>query len=97
MPTVWQSVLVPGARDRNAARQGGSQGVGETALDFEPHGHSVPPLPPGRVAGAYLDRTVAILEGLPVDELAAAAAHCAAARARGKQVDYMIQPLVELY
>jgi len=46
MPTLYQSVLVPGARARNEQRQ---------HLRFEEN-HSVPPIPPGQLGNAYIDR-----------------------------------------
>ena len=51
MPAMYQSVLVAGARDRNA-RFTGSR--------FH-HTHQVPAMPPGQVGGDYLDAIGAIL------------------------------------
>ena len=58
MPAMYQSVLVPGARDRNA-RFAGSP-FHET--------HQVPAIPPGRLGGDYLDRIGAILRALIEEE-----------------------------
>jgi hypothetical protein len=46
MPTLYQSVLVPGARQRNERR-------GQHRFESE---HEVPPLAPGELGGTYLDR-----------------------------------------
>ncbi len=58
MPAMYQSVLVPGARDRNA-RFAGSP-FHET--------HQVPAIPPGRLGADYLDRMGAILRALIEEE-----------------------------
>ena len=58
MPAMYQSVLVAGARDRNA-RFTGSR--------FH-HTHQVPAIPPGQVGGDYLDAIGAILRALIEEE-----------------------------
>ena len=58
MPAMYQSVLVAGARDRNA------QFVGSR---FH-HRHQVPAMPPGQVGGDYLDAIGAILRALIEEE-----------------------------
>ena len=58
MPAMYQSVLVAGARDRNA------QFVGSR---FH-HTHQVPAMPPGQVGGDYLDAIGAILRALIEEE-----------------------------
>jgi hypothetical protein len=58
MPAMYQSVLVAGARDRNA------QFVGSR---FH-HTHQVPAIPPGQVGGDYLDAIGAILRALIEEE-----------------------------
>ena len=58
MPAMYQSVLVAGARDRNA-RLAGSR--------FH-HTHQVPAMPPGQVGGDYLDAIGAILRALIEEE-----------------------------
>ncbi len=58
MPAMYQSVLVPGARERNA-RFAGSP-FHET--------HEVPAIPAGRLGGDYLDRIGAILRALIEEE-----------------------------
>ena len=58
MPAMYQSVLVAGARDRNA-RFADSR--------FYPT-HQVPALPPGQVGGDYLDAIGAILRALIEEE-----------------------------
>ena len=46
MPTLYQSVLVPGARQRNERR-------GQRCFEAA---HGVPPIAPGQLGGTYLDR-----------------------------------------
>ena len=58
MPAMYQSVLVAGARDRNA------QFVGSR---FH-HTHQVPAMPPGQVGGDYLDAIGEILRALIEEE-----------------------------
>ena len=58
MPAMYQSVLVAGARDRNA-RFAGSR-FHQT--------HQVPTIPPGQVGGDYLDAIGAILRALIEEE-----------------------------
>ena len=58
MPAMYQSVLVAGARERNA-RFVGSR--------FHPT-HQVPAIPPGQVGGDYLDAIGAILHALIEEE-----------------------------
>ena len=70
MPAMYQSVLVPGARDRNA--RFADSPFHET--------HEVPAIPPGRLGGDYLDRIGAILRSLIAEEaeaIEAAGAVCA--------------------
>ena len=54
MPAMYQSVLVPGARERNA------RFAGSPFHDT----HEVPAITPGRLGGDYLDRIEAILRAL---------------------------------
>ena len=58
MPAMYQSVLVPGARDRNA--RFADSPFHET--------HQVPAIPPGRLGADYLDRIGAILRSLIEEE-----------------------------
>ena len=58
MPAMYQSVLVPGARDRNARFSGSP--FHET--------HGVPAIPPGRLGADYLDRIGSILRALIEEE-----------------------------
>ena len=58
MPAMYQSVLVPGARERNAR-----------FADAPFHeSHEVPAIPAGRLGGDYLDRMAAILRALIAEE-----------------------------
>ena len=79
MPAMYQSVLVPGARDRNA--RFADSPFHET--------HQVPAIPAGRLGGDYLDRMAAILRAL-IDEEAGAVetvgAVCAEVLAAGGRV-----------
>ena len=61
MPAMYQSVLVPGARDRNA--RFADSPFHET--------HQVPAIPEGRLGGDYLDRIGAILRALIEEEAGA--------------------------
>ena len=61
MPAMYQSVLVAGARDRNA------RFVGSRFHQT----HQVPAIPPGQVGGDYLDATGAILRALIEEEAGA--------------------------
>ncbi len=63
MPTMYQSVLVPGARQRNQARSG---------HHFEQQ-HSVPAIAPGQLATAYIDALSACLDSLLETQTAAIA------------------------
>ena len=58
MPAMYQSVLVAGARDRNA----------RFADSRFHHTHQVPAIPPGQVGGDYLDAIGAILRALIEEE-----------------------------
>ena len=58
MPAMYQSVLVPGARDRNA--RFADAPFHET--------HRVPAIPPGQLGADYLDRIGAILRALIEEE-----------------------------
>ena len=58
MPAIYQSVLVPGARERNA--RFADAPFHET--------HEVPAIPAGRLGGDYLDRIGAILRALIEEE-----------------------------
>ena len=58
MPAMYQSVLVAGARDRNA----------QFADSRFHHTHQVPAMPPGQVGGDYLDAIGAILRALIEEE-----------------------------
>ncbi len=61
MPAMYQSVLVPGARERNA--RFADAPFHET--------HQVPEIPAGRLGGDYLDRMAAILRALIEEEAGA--------------------------
>lgn len=78
MATMYQSVLVPGARERNARHR--HHRFHET--------HEVPPLPAGQVGGTYLEEIGGCLRALreetPAIEQVARA--CAEVRGRGNQV-----------
>ncbi len=78
MATMYQSVLVPGARERNARYR--SHRFHEA--------HEVPPLPAGQVGGRYLEEIGGCLRALreeaPAIERVARA--CAEVRGRGNQV-----------
>ncbi len=73
MPVMYQSVVVPGGRDRNGKYNARKDGV-------KPRFHddlSVPPQPEGKLGRAYLEtirRQVSGLRGLVLDQLSAAAA-----------------------
>jgi hypothetical protein len=58
MPAMYQSVLVAGARDRNA----------QFADSRFHHMHQVPAIPPGQVGGEYLDAIGEILRALIEEE-----------------------------
>ena len=61
MPSMYQSVLVPGARQRNERRRG---------CRFEEE-HAVPPIPPGQLGEAYLERLGECFRGLMAKEIEA--------------------------
>ena len=61
MPAMFQSVLVPGARDRNAR-------FAESPFHET---HEVPAIPPGRLGADYLERMGAILRALIEEEAGA--------------------------
>jgi hypothetical protein len=79
MPAMYQSVLTPGARERNALYR-----------DRPFHeAHGVPPLPSGRMGGAYLERIGECLSALRDREsgsLEAVARACAEAIRSGHRV-----------
>ena len=68
MPVMYQSVLTEGARERNASF--GSDRFHAT--------HDVPPIPPGQLGGAYLDRISICLTSLHHESPAIARAAAAA-------------------
>ena len=79
MPTMYQSVLVPGARERNA-------GCHESWFHRE---HAVSPVPDGQLGRAFLSRISgifrALLEG-EVDSIERVAQVCARVRNEGKTI-----------
>lgn len=79
MPAMYQSVLVPGARERNAR-----------FADSPFHRtHQVPAIPAGRLGGDYLDRMAAILRALIEEEagaIEAVGAVCAEVLAAGGRI-----------
>jgi hypothetical protein len=78
MATMYQSVLTPGARERNAQYR---------SLRFH-EAHGVPPLPAGQVGGRYLEEIGGCLRALREEAPAieAVARACAEVRGRGNQV-----------
>ena len=86
MLAVYQSVLTPGGRERNALRAE----RWAAGNPWEPDWHGVAPAR-GELAAEYLGATVAILEGLDWQNIAAATEHCGAALKEGRRVvAYMI-------
>jgi hypothetical protein len=96
MPVFWQSVLVEGARERNAAHEAASKAQIQQPSSIEMDDndgparleatHTVPPQPAGALGEQYLAelRTrLARLASSAAQPIAEAAALCVAARARG--------------
>ena len=76
MPVMWQSVVVPGGRERN-----GRYRQGDDATKWRFHEDmTIPPQPPGRLGQLYVDgirRQVAGLRGPVLEQIAAASAKMA--------------------
>jgi len=79
MPTLYQSVLVPGGRERNAKYRG---------LRFHKK-HDVPPVPPGLLGRSYLKEIAVIFRNLRDKETAViheVASACNETRKGGRQI-----------
>ncbi|MSS73123.1 MAG: hypothetical protein EXS64_16775 [Candidatus Latescibacteria bacterium] len=90
MPAMYQSVLVPGARERNARHR---------QHPFH-EAHEVPPLPAGQLGRAYLEGIGGHLRALREGEVPAierVARACAEVRARGNQIHAFLIPHFPVY